>query len=307
MKTPARRVTSFAAFLALSLASSTGSALASTAVVPLPATTPTLSQFLNAANVEYEIGSGNPVGLSPFLVNGKQLSFTDTTNGVQSNVWKTADDQLIVAFQGTQDLQQFLEDLGVAATTVTTGEKESLTFVNSVVAYAKSVGISTSNVFLTGHSLGGIQAEYAAQQTGLAGVAFESTGIPLSSNAGKGTNFIDIVTYGDPIGSYSSDINAMQPIAPPYVKGGGTLPHYGVLIEIGNPADQASLKTNFSFANILYFLPAALEFHLIGVQAHDTDVTLSPFTWLFDAFGNFSAQSVNAGSLTIPQIIADLQ
>ncbi len=262
---------------------------------------PTVSEFLNAANVEY-IGKGIPVGLTAFLVNGQQLSYTDKSTGVQADVWQTGAGQLIVAFQGTQDFQQFLVDIGVYLKEVTKGEQESAAFVQTALADAAAQGIAASDVFITGHSLGGIEAEYAAQQTGLAGIAFEPTGIPPGSGLGDGSNFVNIVTYGDPVGNYCSDIKGLQPFAPPYVQGGGKLPHYGQIVQIGNSSDQKKLTKNA--LNLIALFGLLLDYHLPGVQAHDLDVTLSPYSSLIDGIGDMKGAVIDVGNDTISQLLA---
>ncbi len=262
---------------------------------------PTVSDFLNAANVEY-IGNGTPAGLTPFLVNGAQLSYTDTSTGVHADVWQTAAGQVIVAFQGTQDFQQFLVDIGVYLKEVTKGEQESAAFVQTALADAAAQGIAASDVFITGHSLGGIEAEYAAQQTGLAGIAFEPTGIPPGSGPGNGSNFVDIVTYGDPVGNYCSDIKGLWPFAPPYVPGGGKLPHYGQIVQIGDASDQKKLTKNA--LNLVALFGLLLDYHLPGVQAHDLDVTLSPYSGVIDGIGDMKGAVIDVANDTISQLLA---
>lgn len=283
-------------------------------------TTPTVSQLLNASNTEYLL-SGTPAGMSAFMVNGAQLQYTNTFDGVAAKVWLTNANQVVIAYQGTTGglnlltnpliaLTQIASDLGIYAQQVTPGERDSLSFAKNVMSLASSRGIASSNVFVTGHSLGGIEAEYVAQQTGLGGVAFESTGIPASTGASHGTNFVNVVTYGDPVGNYASDISGMQPFAP-----SSGLAHYGQVVMVGNKADQTTLHNNVAAWGQWWnpigeslVLPALVvmlaDFHLPGTQAHDLGVTLSPYNALVDGLGVQSSAVFSVGSDSISQLIS---
>ncbi len=288
--------------------------------------TPTVSEFLNAANWEYD-QVGTPADLTPFLVNGQQLTYLNEAHGISAAAWLTPSNQVVVSYEGTQfvgaaavaanpafSTQQTLEDLGVASGIVTPGEQDAAAFATAVTQAAAAQGIGAGDVFLTGHSLGGIQAQYAAQQTGRGGIAFESTGLPRSAtDAGTGDNFVNVVTDGDSVGNYSSDIDAEQPFSPTYVAGGnGSLPHYGYVAMIGNPADEASLTAEAATsqagpagvaATAAAYGVNLADFHLPDVQAHDLGVTLTQHP-LGDDVGVIDAAALNAGGDTIPELIA---
>ncbi len=293
----------------------------------MAATTPTVSEFLNASNAEYLIDAV-PAGMRAFTNDGAPVTFVDNANGVVASVFVTAEDQLIIAFQGTTGGLNFFIDPVAAASQVITdigiffndaahgvtppAYQTALTFARSVVAMAQAQGFSKASIFVTGHSLGGIEAEFVAQQTGLGGIGFEPTGLgtkPVA--AATGTNFVNIVTDGDPIGNFSSDIKGEQPLAPAFVPQGGAAPHYGQIVVLGNPADQATLSRAVANANNPLDLPIVLinaadlllEFHLPGVQAHDAGVTLNPSSPLVDATGNLDGPVLNVANDTITQLI----
>lgn len=96
------------------------------------------------------------------------------------------------------------------------------------------------NIFITGHSLGSSVASYVGQQIGLAGVAFESTGIPSSSTAkGTGDNFINVVNYGDPWAEYESDTARNFAIVQALPAGeSGDLNHCGKVVTVGDKVVQ---------------------------------------------------------------------
>jgi len=286
--------------------------------------TPTVTQFLNAANAEYIIG-GVPAGMHPFTVLGFPVSYTNDLDGVSAQVWVTPQHQIIIAYQGTTGGEniainplpaaaQIIADIGVYAGVTPPAEIDSLNFANFVVGLAHAAGYSTSNIFVTGHSLGGIEAEYVASKTGLAGIGFESTGLPRYAGEGGGSNFVNVVTYGDPVGNYSSDIKGEQPFAAPYVPGGGNLPHYGNIVLVGNPADQTTLSHDVAkwgdgnpadqvgvLANLVGLLT---DFHLPGTQAHDLGVTLNPYASIIDGGGVQNSPVFNVANDTIPQLIS---
>jgi len=293
----------------------------------MAATTPTVSELLNASNAEYLIDAV-PAGMHAFTNDGTPVTFVDNANGVVASVFVTAEDQLIIAFQGTTGGLNFFIDPAAAASQVITdigvflndaasgvtppAYRTALTFASSVVALAEAQGFSKANIFVTGHSLGGIEAEFVAQQTGLGGIGFEPTGLgtkPVA--AATGMNFVNIVTDGDPVGNFSSDIQGEQPLAPAFVPQGGVAPHYGQIVVLGSPADQATLSRTVANADNPLDLPAVLvntsdlllEFHLPGVQAHDAGVTLNPSSPLIDATGNLNGPVFNIANDTIPQLI----
>jgi hypothetical protein len=291
---------------------------------PASSLSPTVTQFLNAANAEYVIG-GVPAGMHPFTFLGIPVSYTDVLDGVSAQVWVTPQNQIVIAYQGTTGgeniaidpvaaVTQIITDIGIYAGTTPPAELDSLGFANTVLGLAKLEGYSSSNVFVTGHSLGGIEAEYVASKTGLGGIGFESTGLPKFNGEGAGNNFVNIVTYGDPVGNYSSDIKGEQPFSASYVAGGGSLPHYGNIIMVGSPGDQATLSQDVAkwgdgnavdqvavLGNLVGLL---IDFHLPGTQAHDLGVTLNPYASIVDGGGVQNSTVFNVAGDTIAQLIA---
>lgn len=233
--------------------------LKSAEVAPLQqtasASTPTVSEFLNGAISEYVLG-GTPDGMRPFLVDGHQLTLHNSLNGATAHTWITAENQVLITYAGTTRGENLLidplsttggllSDLQILGQQVSSAQHQSLDFAHQVIEAAAKQGYGTQDIFVTGHSLGGISAEYVAQQTGLGGISFEASGIPRDLHAvGQGGNFVNVVTLGDPVANYSSDIRGEQPFAPSFVsqaEGGGSLPHYGSLFLIGAQADQQDL------------------------------------------------------------------
>lgn len=209
--------------------------------------TPTVSEFMQAAVASTQINS-MPDGMKPFLYNGLQLGMSDTAVGMAAKVFVTPENQVIISYQATlgeskndpvHAFHQVMADLQIMAGMVTPGEKDAVKFAQFVAKEAQKQGYSTNDIFVTGHSLGAIEAEYVSQQTGLAGIGFDSTGIPADKYGGNGKNFIDVLQYGDPVSSLSSDVEGESPFGPVYSPdSNGTLPHYGNIIMVGDVKNQ---------------------------------------------------------------------
>ena len=259
---------------------------------------PSVSDLLNAANWEY-LPTGTPsANLTPFMVNGHQLTMTNIADGFSATVWEdTATHQLVVGFEGTNisDLaaggtsstfasNELKADVSLLAGQIPQALVDAYNFITQTVEPdAAQQGYSTSSIFVTGHSLGADEAEYVAERTGLGGIGFEGSGISASVPAvGNGSNFVSVVTYGDSFANYSSDIDAEQPFAPAFVPNGGALPHYGEVVMIGNPADEAVLQAGAAqaaisgpLATLADYAGDLVEFHLPETQAYYLGVTLN--------------------------------
>ncbi len=119
-------------------------------------------------------------------------------------------------------ISQIVTDLQVIYThTTPQGFTDAVTFAQRVQADAALQGYGASDIFVTGHSLGGWEAEYVAQQTGLDGIGFESPGInTVVDGNGADSGFVNIETYGDPAAYFATDLpvcsrscRAMCPLA----------------------------------------------------------------------------------------------
>lgn len=285
--------------------------------------TPTASEFLNAANTEYCI-TGKPDGMKPFLVNGRQLAIQDVASGMAAKVWVTSDNQIIIAYQGTSGgdnlllnplmtVSQIASDVQVWNQSVSQAQKTALEFAQYAVHEAEAQGYTTNNIFVTGHSLGGIEASYVAQQTGLGGVAFESTGIPSSSTAHNGSNFVSVVTNGDPVGEYASDTAKGNAFVTSMTPGeNNEFNHYGTVVTVGDPANSVSMLKKLSSWNtsslknvidVASIIPDFLKYHLPGTQAADMDISLSPHSLTADLIVTQHGPVVSMGNDSIAQLM----
>ena len=290
---------------------------------PTTRPTPTVAQFLNAAAAEYVLGS-TPGGLVPFTVNGFQMTSTKIFSGMVARTWVTPEGQVIIAYQGTTGgsnllfnplvtLSQLGADLQVVFTgTTPQAFHDALAFANRVQAEAALQGYSSHDIFVTGHSLGGWEAQYVAQQTGLAGIGFEAPGMnSIVPGNGADALFVNIGTYGSTAPFMATDLPGLQPFMPAYVPGGGSKPHYGPIVMIGDPAamtplyNASALLGTSLLGNVIFavdFLINFFQYHLPGVQAYHLDVTPDPgvVPWMGTARGPVHT---GYGELTIPQLL----
>lgn len=286
------------------------------------ASTPTVAQFLNAATAEYGLGT-TPAGMVPFTVNGFQLAMENTLTGAAAKTWVTPEGQIIIAYSGTTGgtnllfnpfiaVSQILADLQMILTNTTPrAMDDALDFARRVQDAAAKQGYDSEDIFVTGHSLGGWEAQYVAQQIGLPGIGFEGPGLNTSvPGNGADAMFVNIGTYGDPATLMATDLPGLQPFMPPYVPGGGVKPHYGPIVMLGDPASMtpilnaATLWDKGLIGTLIFTLDflGNFQYHLPGVQAYHLDVTPDPgvVPWM----GTFRGPVLTGyGDLTIPELL----
>ncbi|WP_454793171.1 hypothetical protein [Mycolicibacterium lutetiense] len=289
---------------------------------PTTGQTPTVSQFLNAATAAYVWG-GTPGDLKPFVVNGKQMESTNVLTGMSGKAWVTPEGQIIIAYQGTTGGTNLLHNPLIAIAQVIADTQvmftdtppqaffDAVSFEQEVEAAAVAQGYRKEDIFVTGHSLGGWEAAYVAQQTGVGGIGFESPGLNTTvPGNGADSGFVNVLTYGDTAAYFSTDLPGLQPFMPEYVPGGGSKPHYGSIVMIGNPdaaiplMNSAALLSTGPIGGAIFvvdILVNFLQYHLPGVQAYHLGVTPDPgvVPWLGNASGPVNADYAD---MTIPEL-----
>jgi len=286
---------------------------------PTSGDTPTVEQFLNAAANAYVLGA-QPGDLKPFTVNGFQMQTFNPLSGAVGKAWVTPEGQVIIAYQGTTGgtnllfhpliaLSQIFTDMQVIFThTTPQAFWDSLAFERKVQAAAIEQGYTTDDIFVTGHSLGGWEAQFVAQKTGLGGIGFEGPGLNTSvpGNNSAAQNFVNVETYGDTAAYFSTDLPGLQPFMPAYDPTGGSKPHYGNIVMIGDPAAvnplfNASALWGPNPINDIVFAVDILgnffEHHLPGMQAYNLGVAPDPgvVPWL----GSYTGAINDWGALDI--------
>ena len=292
--------------------------------------TPTVAQLLDASEAADGLGTTPGGGLTPFTVSGVPVTYTNDLTGTSAQVWVTPQNQIIIAYQGVTGGTNVLFNPLIAVTQVVaavqgtlagvqgTGanptpavESDALSFAQRVEAEAAAQGYSPNNIFVTGHSLGGTEAEYVAENTGLGGIGFESPGLPTTV-AGNGADslFVNTATYGDWVAYFASDLPGEQPFAPAYVPGGGSLPHYGPIVLLGNPSSQYQL-TDISalwgtgpvgdLTQVVNLVVGLVEYHLPNSQAYNLGVNAEPS--VLPGIAIESGPTYDFGDLTIPEFL----
>lgn len=130
--------------------------------------------------------------------------------------------------------------------------------------------------------------------------------------------FVNIGTYGSSAPYMATDLPGLQPFMPPFVPGGpnpgdgGSKPHYGPIVMVGDPAAMTPLynasalwgkSLTGSVIFMVDYLMNFFQYHLPGIQAYHLDVTPDPgvVPFLGTARGPVHA---GYGKLTIPELLA---
>lgn len=187
---------------------------------------PTLQNYFDLAAWTYNSGlkPGTPdADYTAFAVNGPHYASKNNFDayapnagfyGAAYSIGTGSDKSVVIGFEGTNieayaTQTQFVynavkADLGLYKGQLPTALQLAAQFANSVIQTAAAQGISKDHVYITGHSLGAAEAEYADVQTGLTGVTFGTPGISADYiPAGSSSDLTNYVERGDPVGNYA--------------------------------------------------------------------------------------------------------
>ena len=260
-------------------------------------TQPTLNNYLEASSFAYNSGTmaGAPAGFSgtfevktPHYASSNNYDAFNPLTGFYAAAYTLgtgANESIVISFEGTNianyqansvfSTAEILADYKLYKGELPADLKEAATFAENVLKTAQSEGISKSNIYLTGHSLGGAEAEYADVKTGLTGTTFGAPGI--SSDyipSGKTSHLTDYVEYGDPVGNYAYT----GPNSPegPFIYS-DNVEHFGTTKYTGHPSDALALiasgqaygssNSEVKAGGLTGFLLAADNFHPLTVYA----------------------------------------
>ena len=227
-------------------------------------TLPNISLLEDAANATFWGSITTAFNLTELNgADGKPLQVA-TANGCTAAAFIDSAGDVIVSFEGTQTTQQQLADVELMSGengNQIPGFQDAVAFVRTVEQRAASLGIPTSRISVTGHSLGGTLAEYVASQTGLGGASFAGSGVPgYKAPALAAANFTSYVEHGDAFANWSSDGAERTLIA-----AGVHQDHYGQLVMLGSPSQDA--LTNTIIADDKALVPAMFTGQLIQALA----------------------------------------
>ena len=222
-------------------------------------TTPSKSDYLNVSAAVYTNASSSPPSAPPGFT--LVASTSSTNSGMQAAAFKnTSTGQIIISYEGT-NLHNCLSassvDRAFCGAQLTTNKaigtgQTNIPANTDALNFAQQVAQNNpgSQIFVTGHSLGGEEAQYVMARAAdvsiniSGGVAFGAPGVPgLTANSSSfGSNFTNYVDYGDAVGNF--------------VPSNGS--HIGSVVYVG---DSTSSELNLSN-------------HLLKKYASDMGVTL---------------------------------
>ena len=218
-----------------------------------------------------ESAYANKIGLanSGLTLEGAQYIPDD---GFFAACYATPDGKLIIGFQGSifgstlYDQSSEAADTDLVNHVIPAALVDAENFTTAVIANAKLANILAPDIYVTGMSLGGAEAEYAAMNSNLAGVAFAGTGLPGYVPAvAPVADFTDYVEYGDPVANFASDTSVKAVLTPT------NMDHYGTVVMLG---DQTAGST---LSNMVDANPSALamlnspmmHYHNLNLYAAD--------------------------------------
>jgi len=253
---------------------------------------PTVQEYYTAASNVYAdnaIGTQNGTAPPPstgltLLLDSRDPSLAGNTNwlsdGFFAQVFEDAFGNIIVAFEGSiltpQDLSPYAigsraADASIALGQVPQALLDANVFASDVMQYLAQHGLGSNSIFLTGHSLGGAEAEYVAFTLApggknIGGVTFGAPGVPGLQVPDQAPNFLNYVDFGDPVGNFEN--------------------HFGTVLYVG-----------ISSNNGIPTLPINTSDHPLSHYAADLGLQAAPTMSSMSETTDNRANDVNAGHL----------
>jgi hypothetical protein len=231
---------------------------------------PSLPDDLNAINaVKTGLSTAIPAGYA-LLYSSKQDA-TFASSGLAANAYVNAAGQILIAYLGPvtvsastspSPVDPVLEAASIAlnkriANNDANVTKEMQGTADRFYALVKGAAakwtaptqwnwttplqFTSSNVFVTGNSQGGLYAELTAKANTLAGATFGAPGIPGEStnSVPQNLDFTNYINTSDPVGNLASDAKLGPDIQ-------GTQFHFGHIVYIGSGNAGAVLERTYS-------------------------------------------------------------
>ena len=182
-----------------------------------------IQEALDASKAVYSPNKNvGPPGGFTILTNSTlaALDANDVSDGFFAQAYVNSQSHIIIiAYEGSLfDLSTYGRGTEEADAALAIGQRpaaldHAVTFATDVETAATAAQLGGYTIYVTGHSLGGTEAEAAALALNnsvpggfIAGMlTFAATGLPGYLSPGGNNNFINFVDYGDPIGNYARD------------------------------------------------------------------------------------------------------
>lgn len=260
-----------------------------------PSHSPSLLEYYYAANVVYADNAlGTQNGTAPPPETGLALlldsrdpaldgSSSWLSDGFFAQAFKDSFGNIIISFEGSI-INPFdsldpsfwtpyakgsrVADAEIIAGRIPQAFLDAESFALDVKQYLAQHNLGSSPIYLTGHSLGGAEAQDVAYIIGItSGVTFGAVGTPDLSTQVSAPNFINYIDFGDPVGQFGV--------------------HFGTTVLVG-PSIDAAVEDVFGK------VPAAALYHPLPHYA--ADLGLHPSVPLFtDEFLSKTGQVLLTG------------
>lgn len=270
---------------------------------------PTLQEYWTASNAAYgDNAEGNGTDSAPpnstgltLLVDSNDINKSWLADGFFAQAFKDASGNIIIAFEGSildlGDQSSYAQGSRLADAFILLGLSppafsDANAFVQDVKQYLVGQGLGSSPIYLTGHSLGGAEAEYVASQGNESGATFGAPGAPSYRGPSAGQNFVNYIDYGDPVGSVGPS-------------------HFGTVQYIGPPSDKLVLAAlDRGLGPALGFAAGVAIFHPLA--HYEADLVSKQFT-LVQAIASFGGtasiiqavtSAIESHESTVPTLLA---
>ncbi len=246
---------------------------------------PTLENFMHASMLSYS-EAVYTASLQPLLKADGSPFVTHYIHegiGMAATAYVTENNEVIIAYKGTAvgfdayGAGSAFADMKLAVGGIPQSYEMSLQFARDVLKYTDENNISRDKVFLSGHSLGGGEAQFVAQNTSLGGATFGAPGIPNGFTSYQGGQtvpaFKNYVNYGDPVGTLSNNIYHG------FLGQSTIVSHYGDVEMVGSASDMDLLDP---LKDIFLLIP---DFPYLPSHWNPANIPLYPVSIITNGLG----------------------
>jgi hypothetical protein len=246
---------------------------------------------LDCSNAVY---SSN-VDAVPFIIPESQpfqllYSSTNDSDGFSARAYIDPLGNIIIAYEGSDlnplDLTGYGLGSKAADFALAQGERpqalqDAIDFASEAKVAAGALGYGADPIYVTGHSLGGTEAEAAAialnssvQGGFISGaVTFGATGVPGYLSPGGNNDFINYVDYGDVVGNFANDSLSELSLLAAAVKMGS---HFGSVDQVGSPLNAALIAAAFATDDVEALGALIVNYHILSNYAADLNLAFDP-------------------------------